>query len=220
MLRDEAFEFGNELAREPAGEVGVDAILDRGQPELLEAAELGERERLVPELRQRRTAPQRERLAERRRGIVRVPLGELAPSLGRAALEHEQVELVRGDVQLVRPRPGLERLAEGLSELGDVRLEYLRHGLGRALAPEGVDQLAGRNCLTRVQEQHSEERPRLPSLERDRPPVLGDLERPEDPEVHAAERTTVFTDPLPPFDQVWSGGRHSAGIPEQKRRHE
>ena len=45
-------------------ELGVDSLFDRRQPQLLEALDLGPRERLVGEIGERSATPERERLAE------------------------------------------------------------------------------------------------------------------------------------------------------------
>ncbi len=48
----------------PEREIGLDALLERDQPELLEAGDVGLCERLVREIRERRAAPQAECLAK------------------------------------------------------------------------------------------------------------------------------------------------------------
>ncbi len=46
------------------GEVGVDALLERREPQLLELCDGCGRERLGPQLRQRRVAPEQEGLVQ------------------------------------------------------------------------------------------------------------------------------------------------------------
>ena len=72
MLFDERLELGNERRMTPACEVGVDSGLDRRQAQLVETSDLGLRERLVGEVRERRPSPERERLAEGARGTLGV----------------------------------------------------------------------------------------------------------------------------------------------------
>ena len=61
---DERRQLADELRVLPAGEIGVDPRLERRKPLLLElAARLG-RERLVREIGERLSTPERERLAE------------------------------------------------------------------------------------------------------------------------------------------------------------
>ena len=61
---DDRLQLGDELAVAAEREVGVDPVLERGEPQLREAGGLGRRERLLRELGERRAAPERERLAE------------------------------------------------------------------------------------------------------------------------------------------------------------
>ena len=112
-------------------EVRVDAILERGEAKLLEPTDLGLRPRLVGEVDQRRAAPQRERLPQAPGRDRRLR----ASSLRHEALEAVQIETVRLDAKLVARRPGDDHLvAEGLAELGDVRLQDLRRRRRRTTA--------------------------------------------------------------------------------------
>ena len=61
VLADEPLQLGHELRVAAELEVGVDPLLERGEPLLLEAGALGACERRV-ELGERRPAPERERL--------------------------------------------------------------------------------------------------------------------------------------------------------------
>ena len=63
LLRDDRVDLGEDLELAAGREVGVDRELERPQPQLLEPADLGGRERLVGDVIERRAAPQRERLA-------------------------------------------------------------------------------------------------------------------------------------------------------------
>ena len=70
MLGDERLELADQLGVAAAGQIGVDPLLERRQPQLLETGDLGLRERLVGEVGERRPAPKRERLAQ----LLRPPL--------------------------------------------------------------------------------------------------------------------------------------------------
>src|SRR5262249_3667941 len=61
VLCDERFELRHEADVEPGLELGLDAVFDRVQPELLEPPDLALRERLVGHVRQRWPAPELER---------------------------------------------------------------------------------------------------------------------------------------------------------------
>ena len=66
----------DELGVAAEREVGVDTLLERAEPQLLEPRDLGLGERLVGEVGERRPAPQRERLAE----LLRAALGGAPPA--------------------------------------------------------------------------------------------------------------------------------------------
>ena len=65
MLADERLQFCDELGVTAERKVGFDPLLDRTQAELLEPEPLGRRRRSGVELRERLSAPQRERVAQR-----------------------------------------------------------------------------------------------------------------------------------------------------------
>ena len=65
MRGDQRVELADHLGVAARREVGVDRALGRAQPQLLEPADLGGRERLVGDVGERVAAPQRERLARR-----------------------------------------------------------------------------------------------------------------------------------------------------------
>ena len=122
-------------------------------------ADLALCERLVPELGQRLPAPERERLTQAGRPLVRiVALARLRDE----RLEPGHVELVRGDLQQItgraRPDPiGADQLAQG----GDVSVQRGLRGSGRLLSPERLDQLRAGHDLLAMQEQHREQCPLL-----------------------------------------------------------
>jgi hypothetical protein len=72
VARDEHLELCENLEMAARRQVAVDRALGRGQVQLLEAADLAGRERLIGDIGERRPAPQRERLA-------RQVVGERAP---------------------------------------------------------------------------------------------------------------------------------------------
>ena len=64
VLGDERLELGDELIVPAEREVGLDALLERDEPQLLQARDLSGGEILVNEIGQRRPAPERQSLAE------------------------------------------------------------------------------------------------------------------------------------------------------------
>ena len=71
LPRDQRLQLPDQLGVPPEGQIGLNPGLQDGEPLLLEPGALGLRERLVGELRQRRAAPQLQRLAELGRGESR-----------------------------------------------------------------------------------------------------------------------------------------------------
>ena len=91
--RHQGVELTDELVMAPRREVRVDRELGGGEPQLLEPADLGIRERLLPEIRERIAAEQRERLARRAR---RSPGRGRARRLQNQPLEATHVHPARG----------------------------------------------------------------------------------------------------------------------------
>ena len=97
----------------PELEIGFDPLLQRCEPKLVETGDLGLREVLVPELDERRAAPERKCIAEQlssRRGIAS---RERPASFLEADPESGRVELVGLEVEPVPVSVGLEGAAGG-----------------------------------------------------------------------------------------------------------
>ena len=120
MLLDEPLQLAGQVARGAQLEVGVDALLERRESRLLQAADLIAGEWLEGEVLERRSSPERKRGAEL--------LGPLA-RLGAACLRSEpleacQVESLRVDTQHVSGRLGDDQLrTDRLSKPRDVVLQ-------------------------------------------------------------------------------------------------
>ena len=209
VLGDETLELADELAVTTEREIRVDAILERGQANLLEPSDLALRPRFVGELDEWRAAPEPECLAQ--------PLGRgrrvCPPRLGHQALEPVQIDAIRLDAELVSAGAGDDHVtAERLAELGDVRLQDLRRGGRRTARPEILDQPVARHGLVRVQQQDCQESAWLRCVERDDPPVGHRFERPEYAEVHGSlyARSTAAPPARPmvvPIDSARGGRR-------------
>jgi hypothetical protein len=175
VLVDERLELRNELRVPALGQIAREAAFERRKPQFLEPLDLGLRERLECEIAQRGPAPQLERLA------IALPLDQ--------AHEAMEVELPRLHPQHIAGRPRLHPVgAEELPQARDVPVQRGRGSRRRGLAPELVDDPVLPDDFVRVQEQQPQERPLPPATERERPAVFGDLQRPQDPEVHSAFR--------------------------------
>jgi hypothetical protein len=148
VLRDEPLELGDQLGVAAEREVGFDALLERREPQLLQARDLGLRERLGRQVAERRAAPQGQRVAQEAGGH---------PGVGRAGLPEQpleavQVDLMALDGERIGARARDDRLgAQRLAHLGDVHLQRLARGGRRPLAPQLVDQAVGGERVVGVQ---------------------------------------------------------------------
>jgi hypothetical protein len=93
VLGDEALELRGECGMAAKGELDVVAQLERVEALLLEPAGLGAGERLVGEVGQRRTLPERERLADASRRGVRPARLQILLSARDQPLEAVEIEL-------------------------------------------------------------------------------------------------------------------------------
>ena len=101
MLSDQRLQVLDHLGMAAERELGVDQLLERGDPEVIQACHLRLRERLERELRERLAAPQRQRLLERGHGRLGASRGQLRAPLRDEPLEAVRVEGLRVERQLV-----------------------------------------------------------------------------------------------------------------------
>ena len=175
VLRDERLELGGDLGRDARLEIGVDPRLERGEPPLLEPRRLRLGERLECDVGERVPAPERERLD-------RLPVvHELLEALG--------VELAVLDAQEIPRRPRDDPVgAERAPQRVDVDLERVlcarrgrRHPRSPSISVSVETAWLGWRRSVR------EQRPRPRATERDLGPVVAaDLQRAEQPELHAS----------------------------------
>lgn len=175
VLVGEVFELGDELAGFAVLEVVVDAVFEGVGVVVVELAAGVVGEAFVLELDQWCAAPEGE-------GLVGLALlGEVLEAVG--------VELVGVELELVAGLAGEQApLAELFAQVGDGVLEDLGCGGWGLFAPELVDQPFAGHDLVGVQQQVGQERLLLAAADGDRPPVIDDLHRTEDAEIHATPR--------------------------------
>src|SRR6266545_5120692 len=198
VLGDEGLQLADELAVAAPREVGVQPVLQHGDPQLREPEQLALGERLVAEVGKRVAAPQRQCLAQPRRPL----LGLVGPPRRHhQRLEAGQVQLAGIDPQPIAGRVGPDPLrAEQLAQRGDVAVQRRRGAGRRRLPPERLDEPVGADHLVPVQEQHRQQGALL------RPPrgevavAVEDLERTEDRELHCTPILACVSAAL--------GGRH------------
>jgi hypothetical protein len=145
MGSHEYFQLPDQLAVAAGGEPHLGVELHRRQPQLLQPGRLRLRPRLVGELRQGGTAPQRQRLIQQPGRVGRVP--RRRPSrLGDEPVEPGRVDLLVVQLEQVAGRPG-DQHAHHRPECAAQRRDPALQGIGRAawrlVAPEVVDQPVG-----------------------------------------------------------------------------
>ena len=193
VLGDERLQHADELLVAAELEVGVDAIGERRQANLLESPDLRLGEGLEGEIGEGWSAPERERFEERPDRQPRTPRAQGASALLDQPLESIGVELVPPDTKEIARGPGDQHVvvvapsaptSECLAQLGDVHLYDLDSGRRRATGPELVDESIDRDDLVSVQQQDGQQHPLLAAAQRKLTLLRPDLKRPEDPKLH------------------------------------
>ena len=174
MCGDERLDLAHEGGVPPFLQIQVDPSFEGGEPRFVEPRRLRARERRVRDVRERRPAPERERLSELLRTALREVREPLGVELG--GLDPDEVP------RCLRDDPvGSERAAESV----DVHLEGVLGARGRRLAPDPVDEAVGRDRAIGLQEEPRQERTRPWAAEGDGQSVVADhLQRPQQPELH------------------------------------
>ena len=180
VLAHELLQLGNEGGVLAERQPHMRAILERRESLLFEPVGVLSRPPLVPEVRERRPPPQRERLVQLRLGEsrferrVRCRTREAAEPAG---VEHRRLDgghVARGSRdEHLRP--------ECLPQPRDEDLNGVVSPGRRIRAPQVVDQNVGRDDMPRVHEQPCQQRLLLRPAERKRGTVADDLERPQQP---------------------------------------
>ena len=186
VVIDELLELADDLGMAAGFEVRFDAQLERRDPLLVQARDLGGGEGLGRELGERLAAPQCQRHAQDRGGLLGLAVGHRPAGLLDELLEALGVELAIAHAQRVAGLGRREdvRIAERLAQARDVHLDRLHGAARRVLAPQRERQPLGAHRLVGVQEQDGEHRPRLVAAKRDLARGTADRDRPEDQKVH------------------------------------
>jgi hypothetical protein len=177
-------ELGHERGVAAAGEVGLDAALDRGHAQLFES--VGIRPQPVHgDLCQCRPPPEAKRIGVTHGRDLHLPGRECPLGVANECAEPVQVDLILGDEELVasRTRRQAGLTVQRRAQPRDSHAQRLPRALGVLVWPEGVDELVGRNRLVSAQEQVREQGALLGTAERDRAPVPMRLEGTKDAEL-------------------------------------
>ena len=174
----------------PRAQLRVEARLERLRPQLVQAAGRLGREGRVADVGERWAAEEGQRLPQNPGRLVRVPGRERLASALQPGAEAVEVELSSLDDEPIARSLGDEdcgrvlrcaRALEAAAQRRDMALQRRRGRLGRALAPDRVDQAVGGDDAVGVQQQGGEHSARPGSAEPHRSGVHVDLQRAQDP---------------------------------------
>jgi hypothetical protein len=133
------------------GQLGLDAVFQRGEPQLGEPGDLGLRERLEGKVGQRLAAPQRQCAPQQRCRLLRCAV-EKRPRLSDQPLEPDGVDLVRIQGQEIAGLPGEQQPTllvwqtvgfQAASQVRHVGLQGVGCAVGRLAVPQELKQPVG-----------------------------------------------------------------------------
>jgi hypothetical protein len=199
---DQRRKLGDEIPVASERQIRLNAVLHGPEIQLLQLRDRNLGKRLVGEVRERRTAPQPQGIAQRPGSLAQLARCQrLASPLDQASKPVEvkltrtysqQVPVGAGDEHRIRSvasslvavvdRTG-PAVIKGLAQSRDMRLQGSRRGRRRPLAPQTINQPVSRHDLIAVQQQDRQQRPLL-LAQRDRPVTVPNLDRAEDPKLH------------------------------------
>ena len=194
-------QLAHQLGVAPAGQVVVDALLDRGQPGLLQTSSLAKHEGGVDDVGQGRSAPLRERRPQRLRRPGVITDSRLLTGADQQGLEAGSVDRIRVQLQQVAVRPGEQhtvtaRVSQQLAEPGDVHPHGMHRPVTGVLAPQPLHQPVGGHHLVDRQHQQGQQRP-LPRTadHHAHTRVVHDVDRAEDAKLHRRLRHLTRAQP-------------------------
>src|SRR5262249_12541473 len=104
MLGYEGLELADQVRMAGQRKVGFDSLLEDGQPQVLESGDLTLRERLVRDVGEGRSTPQRERRPKNARGLGSASLGQRSSPLGQKLLEARRIDFIPCEHQQIARR--------------------------------------------------------------------------------------------------------------------
>src|SRR3989442_15854159 len=141
MLANERLELVHQSRTSAECKVCFDPLLERAETKLLQPGTLLLEEAPIGDVGKRRTAPERQCLAQPLGRQLRITRGKGFPAFRPQALEAIEIELVRLHSQAISSRLSDQALApvrggcEPATQAGDVDLDHLRRALRRRLVP-------------------------------------------------------------------------------------
>ena len=187
MLCDEAFQNRNGAGFLPELELGIDALLDDRQPQLVQPAGLSSKGRLMCEVAQSRAVPE----AERRSESFFTLASRERPSRLDEMLEPPNVDRLRPSAKHVAPRlRDDDVLPQVLAEPRNMAVQGGWCIYGLLLAPEVLDQPVAANDLVGLEDEEREHGAPLRAPHLDDPAVAPNFEWPEHPKLQHFETVT------------------------------
>ena len=210
VLGDQRLELADEVGVAAEREVGLDPLLERREPQVLQPPRLDAARTAPAELGQRRPAPEASASRSRLRRLGRIR---------RRVRPRPAARTAAGRPPPARPRAGT-RAAASTSTPGRQQLPQPRHvdlhrrdrRLRRLLAPELVDQPLARDDAVRVQQRAARAGRAASRPERDRLAADANLQRPQQPELELISRRQLLShvhrpSSIAPAEPVRSPGR-------------
>ncbi len=189
LLRDQLFELGEQRVVLTQRQERAPADLERLQSQLLQVRRRAGRRRLVSEIRERRSSPERERSVHVFERSRRCALLECAVGPREELFELLGVELARVEVNAIS---GADRddaiAAESTPEPVHVHLERAVGSARRPVVPECVDEPVARYDTAAFEEEHGEQRALLRAAERAGTVGRDGLNRPQQLELRRRPR--------------------------------
>jgi hypothetical protein len=177
---DQSLELGHERRSGSKFQLCGQQLLQRIDAKLLETTDLALCELLVPDVHQRRAAPEAERLIEQ----ANLLNGTRAAGAVEQPLEAERIDAVLGNGKDIAAVGRLEHVAsECATQTRNHVVERRSCRRRSTVAPQVVDQLIGGAKLARMQEQGQDERPKQLASQRAHTINIDYLERAEDAEL-------------------------------------
>ena len=183
VLGDQRLELCHQLEMAAGRQIGVDPILQRRQPQLLQPGDLALRERLAPQIGQRLPPPQRQRITQHRPSDHRDPPARTRPL--DQQLKPRHVDLIRRRAQQIPRRPRPDPLSpQQLAQRRHMPVQRVLRATRRILTPQRLDQLRARDHLTTTQQQQRQQRTLLRTRRGQITPTIDHPQRTKQLEAH------------------------------------
>ena len=182
VLGDHRLQLRHQLEMAAARQIGVDPILQRRQPQLLQTRDLALRQRLALQIGQRLPPPQRQRITQTGRAITGIP-ARTRPLHQRLKPRH--IDLIRRRPQQIPRRPRPDPLSpQQLAQRRHMPMQRVLRTTRRILTPQRLDQLRARHHLTTTQHQQRQQRTLLRTRRGHITPAIENPQRTKQLEAH------------------------------------